>query len=277
MSIAENKATILRFYDHYNKQELDVCYGELVAPEFVLHSPTGGQSREQVKQFDMMALSAFPDSVCIVENMVAEGDKVAFRVSWTGTQTGEFMGIAPTRKKFQMHNTHIVRIKANRLVEWWGTTEFARILQELGAIPKQQDKNETNMSIREFGEQFIKAEKEAFLTGNCDLLEKLEDPKIVFHFFALNQELTGFEAHKQYISGLRQAAPGIRAEWKYITGDGNVFSALFTTSGAKFTGKASGFPPPTGKEVVVSSLFIFKLDKGKIVEVWSNGTIMGLT
>ncbi len=133
------------------------------------------------------------------------------------------------------------------------------------------------MNIKDFAEKFIKAEEEAFLTGNCDALEKLEDPKIVFHFFALNQELAGFEAHKQYILGMRQAAPGIRAEWKYITGEGNLFTALFKTSGAKFTGTVPGFPPPTGKEVIVSSLFVFRLKSGKVVEAWSNGTITGLS
>lgn len=133
------------------------------------------------------------------------------------------------------------------------------------------------MNIKKFAEKFIKAEDEAFQKGDFNALGKLEDPKIVFHFFALNQELAGFEAHKQYILGMRQGVPGIRAEWKYITGEGNLFSALFKTSGAKFTGNVPGFPPPTGKQVIASSLFVFRLNKGKIIEAWSNGTITGLT
>jgi len=76
---------------------------------------------------------------------------------------------------------------------------------------------------------------------------------------------------------MRQAAPGLRIEWKYITGEGNLFALSFKTSGAKFTGTVPGFPPPTGKEVTVYSLFVFRLKKGKIVEAWSNGTITGLT
>jgi predicted ester cyclase len=48
-------------------------------------------------------------------------------------------------------------------------------------------------------------------------------------------------------------------------------------SGSKFTGQVPGFPPPTGKEVTVNSLFVLRLNKGKIVEGWSNGTIMGLS
>jgi len=133
------------------------------------------------------------------------------------------------------------------------------------------------MSIKEFAEKFIKAEEEAFLKKDFDALEKLEDPKIIYHFFALNQELTGFEAHKQYILGMCQAAPGTRPDWKYITGEGNIFALLLKMSGSKFIHPIPGFPPPTGKEVTVNSLFVFRLNKGKIFEAWSNGSITGLT
>jgi len=133
------------------------------------------------------------------------------------------------------------------------------------------------MNIKEFAGKFIKAQEQAWHNGNFDALEKLEDPKIVIHFIALNQEVTGFEAHKQIIIGYRQAAPGVRVDWKYVTGDGNVFSVIFNTSGSKFTGTVPGFPPPTGKEIISSSLFVCRLNKGMIVEAWSYGTITGLT
>ena len=133
------------------------------------------------------------------------------------------------------------------------------------------------MDIKDFAEKFIKAEEEAFHEAKFDTLEEVEDPNVIYHLLAVNQEVTGFEAHKQYILGMRQAAPGVRIKFTYLTGDGNVFSLLFTSSGSKFTGTAPGFPPPTGKEIVASSLFVFRLSNGRIVEAWSNGTIAGLT
>jgi predicted ester cyclase len=133
------------------------------------------------------------------------------------------------------------------------------------------------MNIKDFAEKFIKAEDEAFQKGDFTALAKLEDPKIVFHMFAVNQELMGFEADKQYIIGVKQAAPGCRPNWKYLTGEGNLFVLSLKMSGAKFTGTVPGFPPPTGKEVIASSLWIFQVNKGRIVEAWSNGTITGLT
>ena len=59
-----------------------------------------------------------------------------FRVSWKGTHTGDFMGIAPTRKGFSMQNTGMVKIRANKLLEWWGTFKIPLIMQEFGVTLK---------------------------------------------------------------------------------------------------------------------------------------------
>jgi len=135
MSTKENKALILRFYDLYNQKKVDACY-ELVAPEFILHAPTGNMTREQMKQFDTMVLDASPDAICTVSNMVGEGDKVAFQVNARATHTGPLMGVAPTGKKIEMTNTYIVKIRNNKIVEWWGTSEIPLVMQQLGVIPK---------------------------------------------------------------------------------------------------------------------------------------------
>lgn len=135
MSLKENKALILRFYDLYNRREMEAAY-ELFAPEYVYH-PIGDSSKEQAKQADTMGIAAFPDAICTINDIIAEGDKVAFRVNMRGTHTGPFMGTAPTGKKIEMNNTYIVKIVGNKWVEQWGTTEFPRVMQELGVIPKR--------------------------------------------------------------------------------------------------------------------------------------------
>ena len=111
------------------------------------------------------------------------------------------------------------------------------------------------MDIKEFAEKFIKAEYEAWHEGKFDSMEKLEDPGVTYHQITMGLEVNGFEAHKQQILDLRQMAPGVRVELEYLTGDGNVFSAIFKAGGAKFTGQAPGWPPPTGKDVTAHSIF----------------------
>ena len=130
------------------------------------------------------------------------------------------------------------------------------------------------MSIKEFAEKFIKAEDEAWQNGNLDALEALENPNVIYHLLALNQETSGWEAHKQYILTARQGFSNLQQEWKYLTGEGNYFALTYKMNGL-FTNEIPGFPPPTGKEVTAYSLFLFRLQNGKIAEAWSNGSTTG--
>lgn len=130
------------------------------------------------------------------------------------------------------------------------------------------------MSIKEFAEKFIKAQNEAWLKGNFDALEALEDPNVVYHIAPM-PDMVGWEGHKKYIQMSQQALPDIRLEWKYLTGEGNLFALSYKSRGT-FTGERPGFPPPTGKEVTADYLFILQLKNDKIIEVWMNGSITGL-
>jgi predicted ester cyclase len=130
------------------------------------------------------------------------------------------------------------------------------------------------MSIKEFAEKFMKAEDEAWQKVNTKPLEALEDPNVVYHM-GIRGDIVGFEAHKQDILGSRSAYSDIKQEWKYLTGEGNLF-ALSYKSRFLFTGEVPGMPPPTGKEVTSDSLFLFRLKNGKIVEAWQRGSMTGL-
>ena len=131
------------------------------------------------------------------------------------------------------------------------------------------------MSIKEFADKFIQAENEAWQKGNFNALEALEDPNVVYNMPPpLN--FVGWEAHKQQILSSRQAVSDLRQEWKYLTGEGNLFALSYKSRG-KFTGEIPGMQPPTGKEITTDYLFLFRLENGKIVEAWVNGTMMGFT
>jgi predicted ester cyclase len=130
------------------------------------------------------------------------------------------------------------------------------------------------MAIKGFAEKFIKAEEEAWQKGNFKPLQSLEDPSVIYHIPPF-QETKGWEAHKQYILGNRQAVSDLHQDWEYITGDGNVFALSYKSRG-KFTGEIPGFPPPTGQEFTSDMLFVFCLKAGKIIEAWAKGTTAGL-
>lgn len=136
MSIEENKALIRHVYELCNRKELDAFF-QLLDPAYIAHSPMGDSSLEQAKQGETMYFAAFPDVIATIEDMVAEGDKVAIRATWRGTHKGEFMSIAPTGNKIEITYTVIYRIDDGKLAEYWGTPDALRLMQQLGVIPSK--------------------------------------------------------------------------------------------------------------------------------------------
>ena len=79
--------------------------------------------------------SAFPDFKATIDDIIAEGDKVVIRQTFSGTHKGEFMGIAPTGKRVSFGVMDIVRIAGGKFVEHWGQMDSMGMMQQLGAIP----------------------------------------------------------------------------------------------------------------------------------------------
>ena len=82
-----------------------------------------------------MIHTAFPDIKYTINAMYAEGDKVATRYSATGTHTGDFRGIPPTGKSFNLTGHMIHRIRNGQKIEGWGVWDTVGLLISLGILP----------------------------------------------------------------------------------------------------------------------------------------------
>ena len=131
MSLEENKAIVRRFIEAYNKRNLDL-FDDFLAPDYFDH--TNKVDIEGLKQLMNMAFKAFPDFHETIEDIIAEGDKVWARITFTGTHTGEFMGIAPTGKKITTEMVDIFRIAKGKLVEYRDVNNNLDYLKKLGII-----------------------------------------------------------------------------------------------------------------------------------------------
>ena len=98
MSTEENKAAERRFYEEvWNKHNPDTV-DELVAPDLVEHNPVlpgQGPGREGFKQSVETTLATFPDAQITIQELIAEGDKVALRWTAHGMQPGRVHGETP--------------------------------------------------------------------------------------------------------------------------------------------------------------------------------------
>jgi predicted ester cyclase len=109
---------------------------ELLAPDFVDHTPYGGvaPTREGLKKSAKALRTAFPDIKYTVEDSIADGDKIVHRLSATGTMTGEFMGMPATGKRATWTEIHIGRGFDGRLSEHWGVADGLSMLVQLGIV-----------------------------------------------------------------------------------------------------------------------------------------------
>ena len=134
MSLEENKTIVRRFIEAYNNRNINYLnlIDDLVSPDYIDHS--NKVNREGLKQLFLMGLKAFPDWHENIEDIIAEGDKVWVRLSYTGTHRGEFMGISPTGKKIMSKAVDIYRIVDGKLLEYWNVTDNVNIFKQVGAI-----------------------------------------------------------------------------------------------------------------------------------------------
>ncbi len=135
MSIEENKNIVLRYQEIYNNNDLDrlteVVSEDLLTPNIMPGIPRG---LEGAKAAHRIMLAGFPDYQTVIEDMLAEGEKVAARIKMTGTNTGEFMGIPATGKHVEFTGIYIARISNGKIVEHWGEEDSVSLLQQLGVL-----------------------------------------------------------------------------------------------------------------------------------------------
>jgi predicted ester cyclase len=134
----QNRANIIRFYeDGWNKGDHSV-YEEMVAPDFVDHQAVPGmaEGREGFKMLQVIFKGAFPDLHMVVEDIIAQPDKVACRWRGTGTQTGELFGIPPTGKSVNVTATVIYKVGPDgKWTEGWINRDDLGMMRQLGVIP----------------------------------------------------------------------------------------------------------------------------------------------
>jgi predicted ester cyclase len=134
MSTEHNARTIRRiFEDGMNLGRPDL-YRELIHPAYVNHdfpAPVGGV--EGFLIVDGMFRAAFPDLQVVVEDVVASGDLVATRGFFTGTHSGEFLGMPPTGRTFRCSYGDIWRLEDGKGRENWVQMDMLGLMQQLGA------------------------------------------------------------------------------------------------------------------------------------------------
>jgi predicted ester cyclase len=118
MSVEENKGIILHIWNECNRGNLAVI-DECFADNFVRYAHDGTtMDRAGYRKMSAMILKNMPDCHVTIDDMVAEGDKVAFRITITGTETGGWGNMPPTNKRTVTKETYFARLENGKIVEY---------------------------------------------------------------------------------------------------------------------------------------------------------------
>jgi steroid delta-isomerase-like uncharacterized protein len=136
MSTEDNKAIVRRFFQEGPSKGNLAAAGELLSPNFSLHTPLPSSPGIQgMKEIITACRAAFEHLDVTVEDMVAEGDKVAARFTACGTHKGSFMNLPPTGKPITMTGIEIFRIEDGKIAELWGEANLLGLMVQLGIVP----------------------------------------------------------------------------------------------------------------------------------------------
>jgi steroid delta-isomerase-like uncharacterized protein len=132
----ENKAIVRRFVDEvWGRGNVDAME-DLFTVDSVLHDPNGDvRGPAAFKAYNERYLNAFPDLRYEVEDVVAEGDRVAFRARMRGTHQGTFMGFEPTGRSFDAEGIIVARIEDGKIAERWASYDALGMMRQLGVLP----------------------------------------------------------------------------------------------------------------------------------------------
>jgi steroid delta-isomerase-like uncharacterized protein len=137
MSTEENKIRERRFVKEIlNKGNMAVA-AELVTEDFVELDPLPGQQqgREGLIEVISMIRTAFSDFEWTIEELIAEGDKVASYNVWRGTHQGVFLGIPPTGKRVTVRSMVFDYYVDGKLKESRLLMDIMSLMQQLGVVP----------------------------------------------------------------------------------------------------------------------------------------------
>jgi steroid delta-isomerase-like uncharacterized protein len=136
MGIEENKVIVRRFIDEvFGKGDLGAV-DALVDQDFVPHTwPSTGDGRGDLKRAIERVSKGLADAAFTIDDMIAEGDRVVARLTASATQTGEFMGMPPTGKRYTIAEIHIFRVRDGHIVEHWHQFDQLGMMRQLGAKP----------------------------------------------------------------------------------------------------------------------------------------------
>jgi predicted ester cyclase len=135
VSLEENKALVRR-----EQEELWTYTGDLDAAEELFAPEQAEAAKQEAADFRR----GFPDVVSTIEDLIAEGNKVAARWRARATHRGEYVGVSPSGKEVQFTGISVYRIEGGKIAESWTIEDELGLMRQIGAVPEAGQSEESS-------------------------------------------------------------------------------------------------------------------------------------
>ncbi len=255
-STEANKALVRRYVEEILNQGNLALVDELCSADSLYHGPYFPElrGRESRKQFYASLRLAFPDIHFNVDELIAEGDKVAVRWSLTGTHQGAWFGVAATGKRITGTGTTTLRMSDGMITDEFVQSDVLGFMQQVGAAPAAAEANKA--VVRRYFQEFLNQ-------NNLTLAGELLSADLVVQ--APNHpELRGREARRESIASLREAFPDLQFTVHELIAENDKVVARWSIAGTH-RGEWLG-STPTGKKVSFGGASTYRIADGMITE-----------
>ncbi len=257
------------------------------APNVVDHGPVVGSGTAIAALHTQFRLfyAAFPDCRVTLEDLIAEGDQIAFRLTLRGIHRGRYLGVPATGRHVRWVEIHWLRVVDGQVVEQWLERDALGLLEEFGVLPapttpgtlpgrageirgplhaarrSRPRPTENKAIIRRWLE-------EAWNAGNLAVYQELIHPHAARHD---HRQHLGYGAQPaeraRMVATIRAAIPDIQITIADQIAAGDKVVTRWTLTGthqAPLLGV-----PPTGQHGTVTGIDISQVAGGQVVEDWS--------
>jgi predicted ester cyclase len=282
----ENKAIVRRFFEEVIGAGSASAIEEIIAPDAVLHLPTADDiSGPAFRRVLAGARRTYADMRGAIEEMIAEGDRVACRFTIAASHLGAGGDSPATGKPVRWRGLNIYRVADGQITDDWAQEDMLGVMQQLGLVPGagpatggEQPAARTSRaraggglpSSPERNKALIRRIlDEAVNGGNLALVDELYDPDYVQHDFGW-----GRDAEKAALAARRATLPDGRTTMEDAVAEGDLVAWRGVMRGTQL-GEMDGIPP-TGKRVELRFHSMTRIVDGKIAENWAQSDRLGL-
>ena len=130
LTLEQNKALVRRFITEIFEQGRPEAVDELCADDFIGHT-WGNADREGLKTTMARIATALADAHFQIDDMIAEDDRVAVRLTARARQVGEFMGMPASGRSYEIGEIHIFRVRDGKVTEHWHEFDRTGLIKQL--------------------------------------------------------------------------------------------------------------------------------------------------